>query len=76
MKILTIYTLNSHLLTHKAHITKSRMLLPSAEIIETSLTNSVHVDPDQTAPWSTMFASIHILTNKQTFSDVVILLAF
>ena len=52
MKILYVYicTLDSHLLTLKAHITKSRMLLSclsSAEIIEASLTNSV--DQDQTA---------------------------
>ena len=49
MKILTVYTLNSHLLTVKAHITKkSCMLLSSVEIFEASLTN--RVDPDQTAP--------------------------
>ena len=44
MKILTLYTLNSHLITHKKHITKSRMILPSAEIFEASSIN------DQTAP--------------------------
>ena len=48
MKIMTVYTLYSHLLTLKAHITKSRMLLSSAEIFEASSTNSV--DPDQTGP--------------------------
>ena len=48
MKILTVYTLNSHLLTLKDHITKSCMLLLSAEIFEASSTNSV--DPDQAAP--------------------------
>ena len=50
MKILTVYTLSSHLFTLKAHITISRMLLSclsAAEIIEASLTNSV--DQDQTA---------------------------
>ena len=48
MKILTVYTLNSHLLTRKGHITKNRiMLLLSAEIFEAFLTNSV--DSDQTA---------------------------
>ena len=41
MKILTVYTLNSHLLTLKAHITKKRQLLSSAEIFEASLTNNV-----------------------------------
>ena len=62
----------------KAHITKSCMLLSSAEIFEASSTKSV--DPDQTAPvvavrsGSTQFAYIHMLTNKQTFSDAVILL--
>ena len=49
----------------------------SAEIFETLSTNSV--DPDQTAPavcsGSTLFVSILMLTNKQTFSDVVILMA-
>ena len=47
------------------------MLLLSGEIFEASLSNSV--EPDQTAPvgsGSTLFASIHMLTNKQTFSDV------
>ena len=29
-----IYTLNSHLLTFKAHITKGRMLLSTAEILK------------------------------------------
>ena len=48
MKILTVYTLNSHLLTFKAHITKSRMFLSTAEIFEASYTN--RVGPDQTAP--------------------------
>ena len=48
MEILTVYTLNSHLLTLRAHITKKYMLLSSAEIFEASSTNSV--DPDQTAP--------------------------
>ena len=41
-----IFTLNSHLLTLKAHNSKSRMPLSCAEIFEASLTNSV--DPDQT----------------------------
>ena len=48
MKILAIYALNSHLLTLKAHVTKSRMLLSSSEIFEAPSTSSV--DPDQTAP--------------------------
>ena len=81
MKILTVYTLNSHLLSLKAHISqKSRMLLSFVEIFEASLTNSVA--QDQTAPTgsvgsgSTLFAYILVLTNKHTFSDVVILLAF
>ena len=32
MKVVTVYSLNSHLLTLKAHITKSHMLLSSAEM--------------------------------------------
>ena len=71
LKILTIYTLNLHLLTLKAHITKNRMPLSSAEIFEDP---SIYiVDPDQTASiglvWSesTLYASIFMLTNKQTF---------
>ena len=74
-------TMNSHLLTLKAHITKNRMLLSSAGIFEASLTNSV--DPDQSAPvrgavffGSTLFASTYMFANKQKFSDVVTLLAF
>ena len=48
-------------------------------MFEASSTN--RVDPDQTAPVavrsvSKLFASILMLTNKQTFSDAVILLAF
>ena len=31
MKVLTVYTLTSHVLTRKAHITKSRMCLLPAE---------------------------------------------
>ena len=56
------------------------MLLLSAQIFEAFLTNSV--EPDQTAPvgavlsGSTLFASKDMLTDKQTFSDVVIFLAF
>ena len=72
MKMLTVYTLNSHVLTLKAHITKSCMFLLSPETFETSLTNSV--DPDQTAP--TLLASILMLNNKQTLSNVAILLGF
>ena len=60
MNIMTVYTLNSHLSTLKADITKNRMLLSSAEIFEVSLTNNV--DPDQAAP-----ASILMLTNKNIF---------
>ena len=52
----------------------------SAEIFEDPLICSV--DPDQTASigsvWSgsTLYASIFMLTNKQTFFDAVILLVF
>ena len=75
MKILTIYTLNLRLLTLKAYITKKRMPLSSAEIFEDPSIYSV--DPDQTASlgsvWSgsTLYASIIMLTNKQTFFGFV-----
>ena len=64
MKTITIYTLNLHLLTLKAHNHKC-MFLSSTKIFEASQTNSV--DPDQTAPvgavrsGSTMFASMLML---------------
>ena len=48
MKILTVYTLNSHLLTLKAHNHKMYVYLSSTKIFEALSTNSV--DPDQTAP--------------------------
>ena len=65
MKILTVYTLNSYLLTLKPHTHKINVFLSSTKIVEASETNSV--DPDQTAPvgavWSgsTMFASMLML---------------
>ena len=71
MKILTIDTLNLRLSTLKAYITKNRMPLSSAEIFEGPSIYSA--DPDQTvsigAVWSgsTLYASIFMLTNKQTF---------
>ena len=71
MKILTIYTLNLCLLTLLAYITKKRIPLLSAEIFEDPFIYSV--DPDQTASigsvWSgsTLYASMIMLTNKQTF---------
>ena len=49
MNILTVYTLNSHLLTLKAHNHKMDVLLLSTKVFEASKTNSV--DPDQTAPY-------------------------
>ena len=58
--------------TDRIFNTKSRMLLSPAGIFDASLTNGV--DPDQTG--STLFSSKLMLTNKQAFSDVVILLAF
>ena len=48
MKILTVYTLNSHLLTLKAHNRKMCFFLSSHEIFEAPKINTV--DPDQTAP--------------------------
>ena len=71
MKILTIHTLNLRLSTLLAYITKNRIPLSSAEIFEDPSIYSV--DPDQTASigsvWSgsTLYASIFMLTNKQTF---------
>ena len=65
MKILTVYILNSHLLTLKAHIHKMHVFLLSTKICEASYTNNA--EPDQTAPigavrsWSTMFASMLML---------------
>ena len=59
---------------------KNRMLMSSAEIFEDPSTYSVY--PDQTATigsvWSgsTLYASIFMLTNKQTIFDAVILLVF
>ena len=56
------------------------MHMSSAEIFENPSLYSV--DPDQTASigsvWSgsTLYASIVMLTNKQTFFDAVILLVF
>ena len=50
------------------------MFLSSTKIFDASQTNSV--DPDQTAPRSTLFAPILMLNKKQTLSNVVILLAF
>ena len=67
MKILTVYTLNSHLLTLKAHNHKMHVFLASTKIFEASQTNSV--DPDQSAPvgavWSVsiMFAPM-LMLNK------------
>ena len=64
----------------KAYITKKSYAFSSAEIFEVSATNTE--DPDQTVPtgaiWSgsTRLASLLILTNKQTFLDVVISLGF
>ena len=56
------------------------MPMSSAEIFEDPSLNSV--GPDQTAPigsvWSgsTLYSSIFMLTNKQTFFHAVILLVF
>ena len=80
MKILTIQTLNLRLLTLQVYIAKNRMPVSSAEIFEDPSIYSV--DPDQTASIgsvrsvSTLYASIFMLTNKQTFFDAVILLVF
>ena len=78
MKILTIYTLN--FINPLSVYYKNRMPMSSAEIFEDPSIYSV--DPDQTASigsvWSgsTLYASIFMLTNKQTFFDAVILQVF
>ena len=48
MKILTVYTLNSHLLTLKVHNHKIYVFSLSTKIFEASSIKGV--DPDQTAP--------------------------
>ena len=72
---MTVLTLKA-LLNRKAHIIKSSMYLLSVETFQASLTNSV--DPDQTSSliWIHAVASILMFNNKQTLSNVVILLAF
>ena len=61
----TVYTLNSHLFTLKAHELQHVCFLLSTKIFETSCTNNV--DLDQTAPvgavlsGSTLFASMLML---------------
>ena len=80
MKVQTVYALRSHELTFKAPITKSCMFLLFLNNFEASLTDSV--DADQTAPVeavrseSTLSAFKFMLNNKQTLSNVFILLAF
>ena len=56
MKIPTVYTLNSHLLTLKAH-NHNMYVLSSTKIFEASQTNSV--DPDQTAPYRSSLIWVH-----------------
>ena len=62
------------------YVAKNRMPMSSAEIFEDPALYSVSLD--QTASigsvWSgsTLYASIFMLTNKQTFFDAVILLVF
>ena len=74
MKILTIYTELTFLNPLSVYY-KNRMPMSSAEIFEDPSIYSV--DPDQTAsigsvwPGSTLYASIFMLTNKQTFFDAV-----
>ena len=68
MKVLTVYTLTSHVLTLKKVVCFCCLL----KHFEASLTNSV--DPDQTG--SALFASILMLNNKHPLSNVVVLLAF
>ena len=71
MNTLTICTLNLRLLTIKVYISKNRTPLSPAEVLEDPSIYSA--DSDQTASigavWSgsTLYASIFMLTNKQTF---------
>ena len=67
--------MNSHLLTLKAHITESRMILSSAEIFEASSTSSVDPEKYNLGPHY-LLLNLCKRANKQIFSDVVILLAF
>ena len=48
MKVLTVYTLTSHVLALKGHIKKSHIFHCLLKHFDASLTNSI--DPDQTAP--------------------------
>ena len=48
MKFLTVYTLNSHLLTLKAHNHKMYVFCRLLKYLKPHIQNSV--DPDQTAP--------------------------
>ena len=78
MKILTVYTLNAHVLTLKAHNHIVNVFLSSTKIFEASETNSV--DLDQTAPVGSSLIWVHNVCLyayvKWTFSDAVIFLAF
>ena len=65
LSLIQVNCLKSRKYTLKRISQNRRMLLTSADIFEASSTNSI--DPDQTWSWSTLFASILMLTNKQTF---------
>ena len=43
---INLYTLNSHLLTLKAHVTESRMILSSAEIFPLKASSANSIDPE------------------------------
>ena len=77
MKILTVYTLNSHLLTIKAHITEKSYAFVVCWNIWSLFEKNCRSRSDCSGiSGFTLFALIIMLTNKQTFSDVDILLAF
>ena len=65
LSLIQVNCLKSRKYTLKRISQNRQMLLASADIFEASSTNSI--DPDQTWSWSTLFASILMLTNKQTF---------
>ena len=75
-----IYTELTFINPLSVYYKKNRVSMLSVKIFEDPSIYSV--DPDQTASigsvWSgsTMYASIFMLTNKQTFFDAVILLVF
>ena len=61
MKILTVYTLNSHLFTIKAHNHKTVFFLSPTKIFEASQTKSV--DPYQSVPLGAVLSGLTMLAS-------------